>query len=374
MCKGVTAPSTKPVLEQWRQPYRDGVLSKEEMEQYWNEGFLLKHDLIPTELLESVKESISRTVDRVAQQLYKAGKIKDLCEDADFFTRLTKLEAQYPNASVLVHKQGVLPPEVAGLWSSPQLMSAARQFLGGDVGGHPVWNLRAKTPQQEQATVPWHQDNGYLHPESWEVLQVTAWIPLLPATKRNGCMQVLKGGHRAGKTCKHSCCVGGTWYVQMDEEDAARQLDVDMERDVVTCEMPFGSVLFLNNIIPHRSLDNMSGQIRWSLDLRWQRPNEPNGFYGLKDCITMAKADDPAFQVDWSGWAEQDRTPMQKGAVSADKSTEVDKAVEKEEADRDFDTTISGPWMDRWELVHHNRHVAAHLAANAAGKQDWTFA
>ncbi len=55
------------------------------------------------------------------------------------------------------------------------------------------------------------QDNGYLHPESWEVLQVTAWIPLLHATKRNGCMQVVKGGHRAGKTCKHSCCVGGTW-------------------------------------------------------------------------------------------------------------------------------------------------------------------
>ena len=38
----------------------------------------------------------------------------------------------------------------------------------------------------------------------------------------------------------------------MDEEDAAKQLDVDMEKDVVTCEMPFGSVLFLNNIIPHR--------------------------------------------------------------------------------------------------------------------------
>ena len=55
------------------------------------------------------------------------------------------------------------------------------------------------------------QDNGYLHPESWEVLQVTAWIPLLNATRRNGCMQVVKGGHRAGKTCKHSCCVGGTW-------------------------------------------------------------------------------------------------------------------------------------------------------------------
>ena len=59
------------------------------------------------------------------------------------------------------------------------------------------------------------QDNGYLHPESWKVLQVTAWIPLLNATTRNGCMQVIRGGHRAGKTCKHSCCVGGTWCVAL---------------------------------------------------------------------------------------------------------------------------------------------------------------
>ena len=34
------------------------------------------------------------------------------------------------------------------------------------------------------------QDNAYLHPESWKVLQVTAWIPMLDATPHNGCMQV----------------------------------------------------------------------------------------------------------------------------------------------------------------------------------------
>ncbi len=38
----------------------------------------------------------------------------------------------------------------------------------------------------------------------------------------------------------------------MDEEDAERELGVDMAADVVTCEVPFGSVLFLNNLIPHR--------------------------------------------------------------------------------------------------------------------------
>ena len=61
MCKGMVAPSDNSVLEQWRQPYRDGVLTREEMERYWDEGYLLKHDLIPAELLEAVKQAISRS-------------------------------------------------------------------------------------------------------------------------------------------------------------------------------------------------------------------------------------------------------------------------------------------------------------------------
>jgi len=55
-----------------------------------------------------------------------------------------------PKCSVLLHKQGRLPEAFARLWSHPRLLSAARQMLGDDVAGHPVWNLRAKTPQQEQ--------------------------------------------------------------------------------------------------------------------------------------------------------------------------------------------------------------------------------
>ena len=67
--------------------------------------------------------------------MHKAGKIRDLCEGEGVFTRLTALERQFPSASVLVHKQGVLPPEIAALWASPQLMSAAHQFLGGEAAG-----------------------------------------------------------------------------------------------------------------------------------------------------------------------------------------------------------------------------------------------
>lgn len=83
-------------------------------------------------------------------------------------------------------------------------------------------------------------------------------------------MQVLSGGHRSGVVCKHNCCAGGTWYVELPTDEMEKSLNIPVnDKTVVTCEVPFGSVLFLNNLIPHRSLENYSKNIRWSLDLRW---------------------------------------------------------------------------------------------------------
>ena len=89
--------------------------------------------------------------------------------------------------------------------------------------------------------------------------------------------------------------------MEITEEEMEKSLGVDMERDVVTCEVPFGGMLLLNNCIPHRSLENRSDKIRWSLDLRWQDPKKSVGFYDLKDCVMMRKADDPNYKIDWEG-------------------------------------------------------------------------
>lgn len=48
------------VMDQWRRPYTAGVLTEEELEHYWNEGYLIKKDLLPKELLEPVKQAINR--------------------------------------------------------------------------------------------------------------------------------------------------------------------------------------------------------------------------------------------------------------------------------------------------------------------------
>ena len=230
-----------------------------------------------------------------------------------------------------------------------KLLNIVEQFLGPDIAGHPVWNLRTKTPHNSQGSVPWHQDNAYFSHTSLNTLITTAWIPLIDATRDNGCMQVVRGGHRAGITATHTCCAGDTWHVNLAESEIEASLGADMTKDVVICKFDMGGVLFLNNAIPHRSLKNISDKVRWSLDLQWQKPGLPSGFEGIKDCVVMRLSNNPDRTIDWSEMASSDRNKMQAESIGV--------VTDK------FDTTIHGPWMTRWEITHHNRHTAALLRA-----------
>ena len=56
--------------------------------------------------------------------------------------------------------------------------------------------------------------------------------------------------------------------------------------------------------LPLKSLNNLSDDVRWSLDLRWQRSDQPVGFYGLKEGVVMRSSAGP---VDIA-WEEHDST------------------------------------------------------------------
>ena len=126
--------------------------------------------------------------------------------------------------------------------------------------------------------------------------------------------------------------------------------------------------LHVVSAVPHRSLPNLSSGVRWSLDLRWQRPDLPNGFFGLKECIVLTKQDDPGYKPDWDSWAAIDRGQLQAqkmGSHSKDAMSEY----YGNGTDEAFDATVHGPWMDQWEIVNHNKHTAAHdLRPDAKGQ------
>jgi hypothetical protein len=305
-------------------------LSDQQLRQYRDDGFLILPGFFTRDDLEPVMDWIDTLVDDLARRLLAAGKIRNQHAGEGFYTRLTRLEEEFPGAAVLIHIGGVLGQPLADLWASPRLLDVVEQLLGPEIAGHPVWNLRSKTPLNPLATVPWHQDTAYLAPGAEQTLQPTAWIPFLDARGENGTLQVLRGGHRSGEVFRHrperTTGDARSWYLAIADEDLP-------EGEIVTCEMPMGSVLFINQLIPHRSTENYSDKIRWSVDLRWQRPDEPSGFERVKECILMRTARNPDFRVDWTAWARKNR---------------IADAMDRRPRD-EFDPTVTGPWLHRWE-------------------------
>lgn len=331
---------------------KPGQVSDEQIRQYFENGYLVLNDFFTKEELEPCRKTTEKLVDDLARKLFEAGKIPDLHEKCGLFERLIKIEEDFPGANVILHKVPNMPMGYRDLWANERLLNLVEQLIGPDIAGNPVWNLRTKTPQNEATTVPWHQDNGYLDNNSYKMLIPTAWVPLLDANETNGCLQFAEKGHRTGRTATHQCCWGGTWYVILEDQEMKDKLGVDMEKDIKTIPVPYGGLVLFNNLTPHRSLPNMSNEVRWSLDLRWQRAQDPDGLWGLKKPVLMRKKDDPDFKIDWTEFDSVDRHAKQKQAAAGAEMPEIH--------DTEFDTTLPGPWMKKWEIVHMNKHTERH--------------
>ena len=98
---------------------------------------------------------------------------------------------------------------------------------------------------------------------------------------------------------------------------------VDMNRDKRVLPVQAGGLILFSNIIPHRSLPNVSEGIRWSLDLRWQRASAPGGLWGLKNSVVMRKGSDPNFKIDWTEFDSVNRHIVQTEYVKGDKAVSI---------------------------------------------------
>jgi Phytanoyl-CoA dioxygenase (PhyH) len=139
----------------------------------------------------------------------------------------------------------------------PRVVDRMEAFLGGEVY-HYHSKMILKEPKVGGAW-EWHQDYGYwyqngcLFPDMASCL-----IALDPATKVNGCLQVLKGSHLMGRI-EHGRFGGQTGADPERVEVALARL----ER--VYCEMEPGTGLFFHANVLHASAQNTSDKPRWAL-------------------------------------------------------------------------------------------------------------
>jgi ectoine hydroxylase len=137
------------------------------------------------------------------------------------------------------------------------IVDSAERILGGE-----VYHYHSKMIMKDAkvgGAWAWHQDYGYWYQNGVLFpLLTSAFIAVDPATRENGCMQVLKASHRLGR---------------IDHVLTGDQAGADMERvreaekvlELVHVEMEPGDVLFFHANLLHRSDQNRSEKPRWSM-------------------------------------------------------------------------------------------------------------
>jgi len=245
-------------------------LSQAEIEQYHDLGYVMKPDVFTRPDLQPLRDELSGVVDREARRLFAVGRLTRLYADEPFERRIARVfgEAEEIYRAILGkggggHKGRAMFEVIR----HPRLLACVESLIGPEIVGSSVYRVRPKIPGMLHGEVPWHQDSGYFMPHCDRDLIVTCWVPLVDATEENGCLQVLARAHRQGVARHYTGGHAGYLEVPADELP---------EGEVVTVPVPLGGVLFMTNLTPHRSTENRTDVVRWSIDLRYQGADVPN--------------------------------------------------------------------------------------------------
>jgi len=140
---------------------------------------------------------------------------------------------------------------------SRRIVDAMEQLLGGEVY-HYHSKLMLKEPLVGGAW-EWHQDYGYWYQNGCLFpLMASCLIALDPATRANGCLQVLKGSHHMERV-EHGR-FGDQTGADPERVQAARA-----RMQHIYCEAAPGTGVFFHGTLLHASDANTSPHPRWSL-------------------------------------------------------------------------------------------------------------
>ena len=139
-----------------------------------------------------------------------------------------------------------------------RVVDTMEDMLGGEVY-HYHSKLTAKEPKVGGAW-EWHQDYGYwYHNGCVFPYMASVMVALDKTTRENGCLQVLRGSHLAGRV-DHGVLPG-----EQVGADPRRVEEMRKTMELVYAELDPGDGLFFHANVMHRSDANRSDQRRWTV-------------------------------------------------------------------------------------------------------------
>ncbi len=292
-------------------------LSLSELHQFEEQGFVVARGLLDyARDLRPVQAEYEALLDSLARQWYAEGKLSSTFSDLPFGDRLVAViresgQAYYQHFDISLPQTGIeadtpmhLGEGVFQLLRNPRLLDVAEQIVGPEVYSNPVQHVRIKPPERlvpahmNNALVrrtDWHQDTGVILPEADESNILTVWLPVTRATAQNGCLAVIPGSHR-GELRVHCPAGNGRNQVGIPAEL--------IEAEQRPVPMAPGDVLFMHRQTVHSSLPNVSDEIRWSFDLRYNPVGQATGRPWFPGFIARSRSQPETELTDARAWGD----------------------------------------------------------------------
>lgn len=292
-------------------------LSAAQVAQFEEQGYLVVEGLFdPAADLEPIIEEYKGVLNQLAMDLYAKGEISSLYEELPFGQRLIriyqesgKVHAQYfdfslPQNGVRHDTPMWVGPAVFAALTNSRMLDAVESLIGPEIYSNPVQHVRIKPPEHltprddkgnaQLGATPWHQDNGVVLEEADETDMLTAWFPLLDAPVEAGPLTIIPYSHRDGL---RTHCPGGPGGLAIPQQllEMEQSLPIPLKR---------GDVLFLHRRTCHASLSNVSENIRWSFDLRYNPIGQATGRGAFPGFVARSQAHPEQELHDAQAWAD----------------------------------------------------------------------
>lgn len=285
-------------------------LSLEQIIAFQTHGVLIAENVLTDQDLQPVIDEIESLIDERAEVLHKEGKLPNLHKNEPFERRYALLYRQFPDIGKSLDIMEYRGEAIFAFLRNDNLLDVVECLLGSELSCNPIQHLRHKLPNEPgivhngfNGSVPWHQDIAVTHSDSDASEIITFWVPLVDATSETGCMEILPDVFKKGYLTHRK--EGGTSIVP--------ELLEGIEPMKGECRK--GGIVIMNKYTPHRSTDNVSNIIRWSIDLRYHKTGTHSGREAHPSFVVRSKANpDSVLKVhdEWCRmWKEALEKPVQ---------------------------------------------------------------
>lgn len=294
------------------------MIQKQDINQFEKDGYFIAEDLLNFGRdIQPVIDEYDDLLDELATKWYEEGRISNTYRDLDFGQKISQiaqdtdglytqaLDISLPQKDISNETPMHHGPAVFQLLRNERLLDAIEVFIGPEIFSNPVQHVRIKPPENYlpeairksslAGQTLWHQDQGVVTEEADESNILTVWIPMTDATEENGCLVVGRGSHKDG--------LGLHCYTNNPEKNGLS--NQYLPEDQVSIIMSPGDVLFMTKMTKHSSLPNVSEDIRWSFDLRYNPTGEATGRRWFPGFVARSKSNPDSELHDPFVWGQR---------------------------------------------------------------------